>query len=103
MLLPTHVGMAPAPGCRSRRARTAPHARGDGPSCRPGHDVTAPCSPRTWGWPPEDPLGLRGQALLPTHVGMAPRRRGADGGRHPAPHARGDGPLPTELTANMSV
>ena len=97
-VLPTHVGMVrpryPLPMC----AVCAPHARGDGPTCRGNSFENRRCSPRTWGWSRRKSAFPAPGTVLPTHVGMV-RRVGFQGGNgRGAPHARGDGP-PTPLAS----
>ncbi len=92
LLRPTHVGMDRTTSTTRPRSSPAPHARGDGPGPdRNGRDLRH-CAPRTWGWTDGRWLDHLGARLRPTHVGMDRGGGGDRPGRHPAPHARGDGP-----------
>ncbi len=102
-LLPTHAGMVPA-GCRSgRTARTAPHARGDGPHRTKERYPMPICSPRTRGWS-QGPLGYcTGVGLLPTHAGMVPPGCWYTRAPQAAPHARGDGPIASSVPVRLAA
>jgi len=70
----------------------SPHVRGDGPCCGGISGCTAEFSPRAWGWSaPRQPL-RRGDAVLPTCVGMVRRSWLESRRATSSPHVRGDGP-----------
>ena len=91
-LLPAHAGMVP--GCIPSRTltRSAPRARGDGPSPYLATNSSQVCSPRTRGWSRGVVLLVHLHRLLPAHAGMVPSPTTWWRSTSAAPRARGDGP-----------
>src|SRR5581483_9491629 len=79
--------------CRFRTAGFGrPHARGGGPTVKPGNLLPALSSPRAWGWTGTSERPCPYREVVPTRVGGArpcPRTARRRGRR---PHARGGGP-----------
>ncbi len=92
-VLPAHAGMVLNTLGFDGLDKSAPRARGDGPTILATCQGNTRCSPRTRGWSPF-PVG-RHQYLtvLPAHAGMVPGKPRCLGVRGRAPRARGDGPL----------
>src|SRR6266568_3057286 len=97
--LPTHVGMDRRRAAPRERGSSAPHARGDGPLLRGGHDRVLERSPRTWGWTVRRHRPGPRAVALPTHVGMDRSPPPVSPASSRAPHARGDGPADETRTA----
>src|SRR5690606_34680948 len=67
------------------------HARGDGIALATENGKRVGSPPRTWGRPSSAAPRSGHSRFTPTHVGTAPARLLAFGGRAVHPHARGDG------------
>ncbi len=93
-LLPTHVGVFPAPAQARSAGSSAPHARGGVPAVGPGVPGRGGCSPRTWGCSPAHRRRVHHLRLLPTHVGVFPPSGRSARCTTSAPHARGGVPSP---------
>ena len=96
-MLPTHVGMDRQLFGGVTPPQYAPHARGDGPRLVSAALRFWECSPRTWGWTVRTYQRTKSRIMLPTHVGMDRPTMTTNTARLHAPHARGDGPPPSEF------
>ncbi len=72
--------------------KSAPRARGDGPSASPRATSAHACSPRTRGWTRHGGHWAPSVGLLPAHAGMDPSPTTPRRAPTAAPRARGDGP-----------
>ncbi|MBB4785960.1 hypothetical protein BJY27_006921 [Streptomyces rapamycinicus] len=101
-LLPAPAGMVPAPAPRRSARRTAPRARGDGPTGTSAGAMAPICSSHRRGWsPPRDP-GHGRHPLLPAPAGMVPKPAQGGSGFCTAPRTRRGGPY-SELRAETAV
>ncbi len=91
-VVPTHVGVDLCSAPSAARPRSCPHARGGGPWAVHEALYGPMLSPRTWGWTAVQLASADGAAVVPTHVGVDPRRECTRSKRSGCPHARGGGP-----------
>ena len=81
----------------------SPHAWGwSVASADPSADWLA-FSPRAWGWSGAFDDHGHDSRVLPTRVGMVRYLQTAARSRHRSPHARGDGPIGSRMTASTST
>ncbi len=92
LLLPAPAGMVHREKPWHTRHRTAPRARGDGPSAAISVAISDVCSPRPRGWSRQPSGAPTCPGLLPAPAGMVPLAYGGAAGFLAAPRARGDGP-----------
>ncbi len=97
-LLPAPAGMVPGRRRSCCAPRSAPRARGDGPSKSLAIRLRQLCSPRPRGWSRRPVRGGGLEGLLPAPAGMVPSRPPPRPARRTAPRARGDGPITTLLS-----
>ncbi len=94
-VLPARAGMVPQSRTGSRRWRSAPRSRGDGPRVLGSVMVMPPCSPLARGWSVAELRERLARLVLPARAGMVRSSSPASPGHDRAPRSRGDGPLVT--------
>ncbi len=91
-VLPTHVGVLRLQRSPSSTCLCPPHARGGAPVAPHIAKNGVGSSPRTWGCSGGAEPATQRLLVLPTHVGVLPRRRSRPSSRRGPPHARGGAP-----------
>ena len=87
---------------QSARAAGSPHARGDGPKLAVAEKKLDAFSPRAWGWSATESGSWYDIFVLPTRVGMVRAGRRVRLKNERSPHARGDGPRASSVSATVA-